>query len=248
MTSFELEDPTLVADQPAIFHLIIYNRSVVPVKVDLGQNLKGNFSFSLHYPDGQMKTLPRVAAPEFSVDGLILIESGGSYSQKILLNEWTQLDQIGKYRIEGSIIKPLVGSDDRTVLDGLRFETGFTVQSRDEQKLENAAEKLLTQLINSVSYSDAAISARALTYFKNGIATEQLKKALLARKMIEPLIIDSLRLQGDDYALDVFEGVRNQMPDPETAAQITSAIQWISRKGGKEDTRRRATKMLRARS
>lgn len=92
--SFSLIDSHLVLNQPILIKFAVQNGLGQTIKLDLGQNFKESFLFTVVYPDGKRIQLPQLKRREgISLKGDTTIESQKVYSQELLINEWVEFDK-----------------------------------------------------------------------------------------------------------------------------------------------------------
>jgi hypothetical protein len=212
--------------QPVILTLNVKNESSEAIMLDLGQDRKGNFSFTLTTPIGTKLKLPQYSRDGISRVGTVSISSGRSYSQSLLLNEWYEFSEPGKYELEGHLTSPIVVGNGLGSERDPGFHAVIQIGPKDDLALEKTCATLANQIDESNSYEEAAAATLTLSYIKQPLAVPYLRRALLAHKLIEPLAIAGLERIGDETAVRVlFEGLR--LEDPNTVVLCRSALQRL---------------------
>jgi len=240
--SYAIAAQQVTLHEPVILAFNVTNGSSEPIKLNLGEDRKGGFSFILTTPDGVKRQLPTYISEGVSALGTFSIQPGESYSQNLLLNEWYGFSEIGKYELEGHLADPLVIG----IGVGYRRDAGFRatleIGPRDELALAKTCEALANQIDASNSYQQSADATLALSYVKDPIAVPYLRRALLSKKLVEPLATKGLEQIANEAAVRVLIGVlsidyaetavlsrsalvriRNQTRDPELRQEIDNA-------------------------
>jgi hypothetical protein len=235
----------LVLMQPVILTLNIENESPEKVELDLGQDRKGGFSFTVTTPSGTKLSLPEYSRDGISRVGKLSIRSGQSYSQNLLLNEWYTFSEPGKYQLEGHLNNPVVVGNEAERDPG--FHATVEMSPKDNLALEKTCAALAKQIDESNSYEEAAAATLTLSYIKEPLAVPYLRRALLSHKLVEPLAIAGLERIGDETAVQVlFEGLR--LEDRDTVVLSRSALQGIQNRTPDRDLRQEIQRGLTSRN
>jgi hypothetical protein len=212
--SYSFPPQQLTVHQPVILTFKIRNDFRQPIQLDLGQDRKGGFSFTLTRPDGVKFRLPEFSREGISQTGTLSLQPGERYSQNLLLNEWYDFEIPGKYELEGHLIKPIVVGDGAREERDQGFRSGLEIGPRDELALAKTCGTLADQIDDSTSYEHAAQAALILSYVKDPVAVPYLHRALLAHKLVEPIAIAGLEKIGNERAVRVlFEGLKIEYGD-----------------------------------
>ena len=83
--SYSLAAPKITLHEPVIIVFQVTNNSNEPFDLDLGQDRKGGFAFSLTKPDGVKMQLPRLTHEGFALGGAFPLRPGESYIQSLIL-------------------------------------------------------------------------------------------------------------------------------------------------------------------
>lgn len=225
--SFSAVDSRMVLHQPVIIDFKVKNELNQSVELDLGPNRKEGFIFTLVLPSGQEVKLPQLKRDGFSISGITLINPNEIYSQKLILNEWTDFASEGNYTLKARLANKVQAADGKSVHFKSAFISEFNIEGENSDRLRIVCEELIQQLFESNSYADAAQSALTLSYVKDPVSVPYLQKALASEKMVESVIINSLRESGGLESVEVLIDAMNKKPNSDLAVQAKSALNWI---------------------
>ncbi len=222
--SFHLLSTELSVHEPVIVIFQIRNSTAVEFQVDLGRNRKENFQFVLTLPDGTRRQLPRLRPGGFTRVGVIRIAPGQTYTERLVLNEWTTTATPGRYDLEAMV---LPGT--RTSAPGLalqKFELFFNVGPRNETELLRFCQVLNDQVDASKTYEQRAEAATELSYVQDDVAVPFLERLLSANKQVESFAILGLERIGSVRAIQsLAQGANSANPD--VAALSRASLQRI---------------------
>ncbi|MGB7068754.1 MAG: hypothetical protein WBD22_04615 [Pyrinomonadaceae bacterium] len=227
--SLSLVDSVIVVNQPVLVRLTFENHSNEAIRVDLGEDFKQGLSFTVTSPGQKRTKLPSLTREGISREGVFWLKSQQTYSQNIVLNEWTEFPKIGNYKVEMQMTNPIRTAGGETHPFTERATVALDVKPEDSQYLRSIAVNLEERLQQSKTYAEAAEIALALSYVQNPVAVPSLQQALLSDKMVESVIINSLRQQSGNESIDVLTGVIEKAPNSEAAIQARSALEWMER-------------------
>jgi hypothetical protein len=212
--SYSFPSQQFTLHQPVILTFKVRNDYRRPIQVDLGQDRKGGFSFTLTTPDGVKFRLPEFSREGISQTGTFSLQPGESYSQNLLLNEWYDFEIPGRYELEGHLINPIVVGDGPMEEHDQGFRSGMEIGPRNELALAKTCGGLADKVDDSTSYEQAAQAVLILSYVKDPVAVSYLRRALLAHKLVEPIAIAGLEKIGNETAVRaLFEGLRIEYGD-----------------------------------
>lgn len=228
--SFSLVDSQIVLRQPVILKFVIQNGLEKPINLDLGENFKEGFLFTIVFPDGRRVQLPRLTSEGIARIGKLLLKPQQIYSQEILINEWTEFSTTGNYVVEGQLANPVKTENGETVIIDSSFNIGLEIKPENTEHLKKVCDALLKRIIESKTYAEAAEAAFILSYVKDSIAVPYLHKALALNKTVEPIVITGLERIGDKDSVQVLIDVISEKPESEVAALAKSALERIENK------------------
>ena len=225
--SYSLVMPRLTLHQPVIVTFKVSNASSQTIGLDLGQDRKGGFSFTITPPDGVRLKLSMPAREGASRIGRLSIAPGDSYSQNLVLNEWYDFSITGKYKVEGHLTEPIVIGNGQGYQSDPGLYASIEIGPRNELSLSKTCDSLANQIEASDSYAQAIDSAVALSYVNDPIAVAYLRRALSAHKLVEPIVIVGLERIGNAEAVQALaDGLR---ADPSDTVRFRSALQRIQK-------------------
>jgi hypothetical protein len=214
-------------NEPVIVAFKVTNSLSQPVMLDLGEDRKGAFSFTLIKPDGVKVELPRFAREGISRIGKISIRPGETFSQNLLLNEWYEFTQPGKYILRGTLTQPIFTASGPLNEKDKGFEKTLEIGPRDELALTKTCDSLAAKIETSSSYEEALGAAQALSYVRDPIAVAYLRRAMNARKLVEPIAISGLeRIANEEAVQALGEGLK---ADPSDSVRFRAALQHIQK-------------------
>ncbi len=225
--TFSFVDSEIVVHQPVLLNFVVQNGLEQTIKLDLGCNRKEEFLFKIIFLNGKKVQLPQMRCDGLSRVGVIFIKSEESYSQNILLNEWIDFSSPGNYVVEGRLTKPIETIDGKDLTVDLSFSLALEIKPENAEQLKKVSETLLKNILESNSYEKSAEAALALSYIKDPIAVPYLQAALTSNKLVETVIINTLRDLGGQTSVEALIGAISEKPNSEMASYAKSALKWI---------------------
>jgi hypothetical protein len=177
--------------EPVELMFDVKNNDQNSAQIDLGRDRKENFKITLTTPTDEKIHLKQVQKNGLTRIPGVTIAAGENYHQTLVLNEWYDFKQIGSYKIQVELGKPLL-SNGAVVAGEEPFDLTVNVDPRDETTLANRCGSLAADIIAFPSYEVAAERALALSYVNDPVAVPYLKRILLANKLVEPIAIEGL--------------------------------------------------------
>ncbi len=210
--------------EPVLAELTITNEGAGAVELDLGRNQKEKLVITVNDKRTSSPGLPPGGGISFP--GGVELAGGESYSQILLLNEWTSFEEEGSYRLRLSLEVP-----HQTVVSGgaLAAEAVISVVPRDPVRLAATCESLASQ----AAKPDAAVSShggRALSYVSDPACLPALARAVRESPHGKEGAITALARLSTPGAID---GVVRAW-DLLLWDQQALAIQEFARHGGRE--------------
>ena len=179
--------------QPIVFRLILDNRSLQPVTVNLGYDREGAFRFKIKRPDGSLIAPPQKQVREgISRVGEFRIPAGERYSQQIIVDEWYKFIAPGSYVV--SLTMP------ESICSEMALPVDITPPDAEELS------KFSLELANAVrenkkNYEKASEAATVLARIENPLVVPFLMKAVEANTMVDSILIPALERIGDNAAI-----------------------------------------------
>jgi hypothetical protein len=196
---YSLPTHRLVLHEPVVLEFSVKNETNTRVVLNLGQDRKGGYEFSVTPPGGEKLRLRRYAHAGIARVGRLSIEPGLIFSQRLILNEWYDFATPGRYDLEGRLVEPIEGTAYEERDPG--FHGVIEVGPEDVRKLKVICDSLAKKVVESRTYEDAAQAALALSYVKDPVAVPYLERILAANKSIQLIAVQGLERVGDDNAI-----------------------------------------------
>ncbi len=220
-----LSKSRLTLHEPVNLIFTIKNRLTQPIKINLGQDRKQFFLFTITQPNGSSVTLPQLKREGISVlSSELSLEPGETYTQKLLLNEWFDFPIPGKYRIQVQLAKPIQTEEGASTEEGTRSYTILEVEPRNAESLKLVCATLSEHLKASTSYEEAAEAANELSYIKDPVAVPYLKEALMSEQMVESIAVKGLERIGGDEAVEALTSAQKGQSSETTEESIKPAL------------------------
>jgi hypothetical protein len=107
LISFSAPSTDITLHEPLIITFTANNSLGELLTFNLGQHRKQNFRLTLTWPNGTSTTAQNELRDGTSIPGIVKIQPGKSYSQPLLVNEWFDISQIGKYTLLIEMVTPI---------------------------------------------------------------------------------------------------------------------------------------------
>src|SRR5579875_3162071 len=160
--------------EPIYIEFSVHNGTRAPIHFDLGKDREGRFEFSIGEPGGKMAGPFRLPRGGPGTVGKVSLAPAGTYTQKILLNEWYQFEAPGDYKVQCKLI-PAARPEPGEALTGSRSEKLYVhIGPRNTVRLEDVCRSLATTALNSSSDWRPAVTA--LSYIPDLIAVPFLEE------------------------------------------------------------------------
>lgn len=220
--SYSIDTSAVTLSEPVYVTFRIRNEFGEPIHLDLGQDREQFFSFDISYPDGTFQgQVSKPIREGIGIPGLVSINPGEDYEQRLLLNEWIRFSNAGVYLIQMHVNRQLQTASGDTILLS-PFLTQLDVFPRDEERLRNVCEELATLIETTLSIEMAFEAAEALSYIADPIAVPYLERALRSGKQVESRAIEGLIRIGNLDAAEVLLSVLSES-DAQASADVRTA-------------------------
>lgn len=207
--SYVLQDQLHSLHEPVVLTFKVSNGLPNAIVLDLGQNRENGFTFRLLRPDGTTADSPSFTRNGISAIGTIVLRSGESLSQELLLNDRFQFNIPGKYQVVGHLAQEIMDEKGDKLGSDPGFQKDLEIMPKDESSLRKVCQDLSDRLERSDSYDASALIARELATIDDPVAVPFLDKALRGDRLIEPFIISALVRIGDGEATQALIGALN---------------------------------------
>ena len=165
----------LTLHEPVMVNVAVHNGLSRVIKIDFGDNFKGNFRVSVKLPGGKTIKVPKLniggAAGGISLIGILSVRPGETFKQVLLLNEWFDFNIPGRYEVEITLVN--LGQ-----LNVTGNKMTLEIRPRDANKLAEACASLTENVVGATSYREAADATRTLSYVQDPVAVPYLDRAL----------------------------------------------------------------------
>jgi hypothetical protein len=215
----------LVLHEPVIVVFTVDNGLDVPITFDLGFRQKGHFRITVTPPGRPPLQLAPLDESGFGVGGNVSVAATQGYSQRLLLNEWYDFRQEGKYQIDVALPVP-IRANGGTVTSSSRETFELTIEPPDPTRLGRTCRALLASATSSPSYEEQADAALALSYVVDPVAVPFLRELLTALPRLDAIVFEGLRRIGSPDAQAVLDEA-SRSSDPNRAALAKDAIRRI---------------------
>lgn len=128
----------------------------------------------------------------FGGPGTLPLGAGETYQQKVLLNEWYDFVEPGKYVIEAKLVLPVRALSGHIVGVGYSGPAEMSVEPRNPKRLDGVCSALTTTALRSRDAAEASNAAFALTYVEDLTAVPYLARIATAREALRWTAIDGL--------------------------------------------------------
>src|SRR5260370_33306602 len=108
--SLSLEKASLTLHEPVIVNVRIVNHLSRPIAANLGLNSKTNFVIVVTTPQGRRIQSYNPRREGISFFGDVNLKPGKIYSQKLVLNEWFQFEELGTYKVDIRLAAPILSN------------------------------------------------------------------------------------------------------------------------------------------
>lgn len=221
VVSYEAQSPVTL-HEPIFIKLTINNGLNEGIKFNLGKNDKSNFSVTVTRPNGALVRVPRINDAGFGSIGKHSLDPSGSYSQNLLMNQWFDFNEIGRYRIEISLDGPIERVSGKRV--DAQVNNVFTIQiePRNPAKLKEKCEGLFKIIETSNSYSEVIEAATALSFINDEVAIPYLKNTLHSDKPVGTIALTGLgRIANEDATGIIKEALHDPRKD------VAAYAKWV---------------------
>jgi hypothetical protein len=213
--TYSIASRNFTLHEPVVLQLKVRNATSQAFQLSLGKNYNENFIVSFIGPGGATAQSRRIQVPGFGASGQVRVEPGETFEKNLLLNQWIEFDSPGKYEIDVRLAKAIetTGADSSVRMGS--FHDTIEIAAEDGMRLNEVCAALARQLEMASSYQEAADAAQALSLVKDPIAIPYLERALFAKQLVEPIVIDSLERVGSDKAVQVLILALTRLPNDE---------------------------------
>lgn len=217
--SYTLSESSVTLNEPVFVDFSVHNNFLESIRLDLGNNRKGNFEFTITEPDGSIVSGHRPKEEDFGRLGEVSLEPNQKYSQRLLVNEWYQFIEPGNYIIEIKLTKPVITMSRALVEPKSSGSLILHILPRVQKRLNQVCQNFLHTAIESPDIEGAVEAALALSYVNDPIAVPYLARGIEERKLIWQYAIPGLARIANGEAIEILISIMKSQ-DPESGASL----------------------------
>jgi hypothetical protein len=196
------ERSDLVLHEPLDVVLTIHNAGPEAAVIDLGADRKSGITVKMQLPDGTEKVGRIPVHGDVSRIGRITLKPGQSYSQDLIINEWTEFGVPGLYRIAVLFDNPIIMPDGTTSKLG-PINIVANVGPQNDEILRRFCDDTLRKLLTADSSEAALNAAGALSYVQDPVAVPYLRQAFGNPHRVHSSLVSGLERIGTHDAIEV---------------------------------------------
>jgi hypothetical protein len=241
--SIALEKQTLSSGEPVLMQVHVKNTASVPLEIDLGLNGKDNILIVVTQPDGKRIEKPQpVPRNGLAFFGWQHLESGQEYSETLVLNEWFEFRQVGRYQIEIRLKEPATIGTEKISVGPVVLILDVTPQNIEQ--LTTACKNLVARVRHFQVAQDSIAALAALDYVNEpALFPFWAQQAQSGDLDLRKMAFTNLARIGSMDAVEVLSRtIRSQ--DKDTRMMARSALEYVARVASDEAIKTRAEKAL----
>lgn len=216
-------------DEPVFLDFVIKNDSDRIIEIDLGQNSRGGFLFTVVSPDGKETEIPRFIKDGISSIGKVTIRPQQMHSRRLLFNEWFKFESPGVYTIKGKLFYP-VKSGEKKVKEIPDFAAVLDVKPKNLERLKMTSAILYRFALQTHGSEQKQNNARALGYVNDPVAVPYLERLLIADKMVDSIAINGLERIGGKASVEVLNKIVRRIPLSDRAMLSRAALKRMEKR------------------
>lgn len=241
--SIALEKQTISSGEPVLIQVRINNTASVPLQLDLGLNGKDNVLIAVTQPDGK-----RIEKPEpglrngMAFFGWQHLERGQEYSEALVLNEWFEFKQIGRYQIKIQLREPATVGTEKIPLDP--FILNLDVAPANIEELLGSCKNLVARVRRRQSAQDNIAAESALRYVDDPAMLPFWEEKTTDRSVsIREIAFSNLANIGTPDVVGILSRAIHSQ-DTDTKSLARSALEQVVRATSDADVKARAEQAL----
>jgi len=203
MIALRLEKSAYSLHEPVVARLEVYNRTTAPMNLDLGKNAIGNLRVTVTDPTGhrEMRPPPPELPDGLSFPGGITLAAGGRYDKGLVLNDWSDFTQSGRYTVRLDLLNQAASPNAAE----LSATSSLEVEPQDSAELRAACERLAQRALAG-SGANADVAAHALSFATDEVCLPAMARVFHAGFRPRISVVDGLARLGTEKALAVIVG------------------------------------------
>lgn len=203
MIALQLEKSTYSLHEPVAATLEIYNRSTASMNLDLGKNAIGNLRVTVTDPTGhqEMRMPPQELPDGLSFPGGITLAASGRYDKDLVLNDWYDFMQSGRYTVRLDLLNQAASLDAATLSATSSLEVG----PQDSAELRATCERLGQRALAGHG-ANADMAAHTLSFAADEVCLPAMAQVFHAGSGPRFSVVAGLARLGTKEALAVVVG------------------------------------------
>lgn len=239
--SYAPDPPRLSLGQPVVVTFEIRNNSSAVVYADLGNHYR-NFEFTVVHPDGTKGHFrPPLQEGFVKSGGMIMLKSGETDTEHLLVSQWANFGAAGKYHIRISLLGRITDDSGAAIQANSGADLAIEIGPRNEKQLRDTCDELLKRILSARSYDEAEEAATVLAWVEDPVAVPYLWTP--TPWPLESIMIRGLGRIGDDSAVEALIGLLNS-PKRDSAAVARSVLAELENRAHDSATRERIRRAL----
>lgn len=241
--SIALEKQIISSGEPVLIQVLVKNTASVPLELDLGLNGKDNISIVVTRPDGKRMEKPQ-PAPRNGVAffGWQHLERGQDYSEALVLNEWFEFRQIGRYQIQIQLREPATVGTEKIPLGP--FALTLDVTPANVEELLGACKNLIARVRRRESAQDNIAAESALRYVDDPAMLPLWEERATDKSLaVREIAFSNLANIGSMDVVEILSRAIHSQ-DKDTKSLAHSALEQVVRATSDADVRARAEQAL----
>ena len=237
------EKQTLSSGEPVLMQVHVKNTASVPLEIDLGLNGKDNILIVVTQPDGKRIEKPQpVPRNGVAFFGWQHLEGGQEYSEVLVLNEWFEFKQVGRYQIQVRLREPATVGAEK--IPSGPFVLNFDVTPPNIEELLGACKDLVARVSRHQSAQDNIAAESALRYVDDPGMLPFWKERVTDKSLtIREIAFFNLTRTGSMDVVEILSRAIHSQ-DKDTKSLARSALEQIARATSDIDVKARAKQVL----
>lgn len=241
--SFKMLEPTVTLHEPVRVDFSIHNGLPEQIEFDLGFNRKGNFDFIVTEAGNIKKHLPRLSEEGPGRIGRLSLDTGQTYSQILLLNEWYHFIRPGEYEIEARFLGALRTQSGSVMKLDHTNQMHLQILPANPAQLKTVCQALAKVAIGASTFVQASEAALALSFMEDPEVVPCLEEVLQKGKLVRAQAAVGLGRIANREAIEILISHLSS-GDPELVSLVRYVLKEIVGKTDNQETKDRINSVL----
>jgi hypothetical protein len=181
-----------VLHEPVVLDFRIDNNADFAINADLGFDRTSAFSGVITKPDGTAVRIERAPREGIGRIGRLSLRPHSVFTQHLILNKWSQFDQIGQYIVDIKLTTPIM-SERGVVMPPRSSIFHVDVTPNDSLALDRVCQRLAQIAVEGQDAAEFHEAAKLLAYVDDPIGIQYMQDVLRRTERVDPLIFGGLR-------------------------------------------------------